>query len=226
VNDPKHPRRSRRRVAIWLVAIAVVITGWALFDLFGPRRTDIRVFDPAEVARLDTEMWRSYYDRKPGRLFLQLAELMRSQFDLPWLRSHLVAAHAARAAFVFKDGRGRADYERAVPSLTSYYRALLSVSRTPFDVDSAARLELEWWIVHREHAGAGGEPLQRALADAAAVFYRVPASELGDYARGRTVAMDIRDTRARDGGASDDDWRSIGEHLARSWTALHRAVRR
>lgn len=198
---------------------------WPGADLFFPRHTDIRVFDPAVVARLDTEMWRSYYDRKPLRLFFQLAELMRSQFNLPWLRSHLVAAQAARAAFVFKGGRDRADYQRALPNLAGYYRALRRVSTTPFDVDSAASLELEWWIVHREHAGQGGEPLERALAEAAAAFYRAPVALLGDYAQERTAAMDIRDTKAISGGVTEEDWGAIGEHLIRSWSALATAVR-
>ena len=59
----------------------------AVNDLFGPRRTDIRVFDPDAVAGLDTTMWRSYYDRRPAALFLQLAALMRRQFHFPLLRS-------------------------------------------------------------------------------------------------------------------------------------------
>jgi hypothetical protein len=219
------PPRARRRLKPWLVAAVGALSVWAGLDLFAPRSTDVRVFDPAVVARLDTGMWRSYYDRKPVRLFVQLAELMRSQFNLPWLRSHLVAGQAARAAFAFKSGRNRAEYQRAMPGLVGYYRALRRVSTRPFDVDSAARLELEWWIVHREHAGRGGESLERALAEAAAVFYRAPADLMGDYSRERTAAMDIRDVKAGSGGVSEEDWRAIEDHLRRSWRALAVAVR-
>lgn len=59
------------------------------YDLYSQRRVDIRIFDPAQTARLDTAMWRSYYDRKQLQLFLQLAELLRGQFHLPFLRSHV-----------------------------------------------------------------------------------------------------------------------------------------
>jgi hypothetical protein len=218
-SDRSH--RSRN----WIVAGLVVVLAWVGFDLFGPRQTDIRVFDPREVARLDTVMWRSYYDRKPLPLFFQLAELLRDQFHLPWLRSHVVAASAARAAFVFKDGGSRADYEKALPDLVTYYSALRKVSLTPFDVEETARLELEWWIVHRERLGHGGERLERALAEAAAELYRAPVDRMQDYARARTAAMDIRDTKAVSGGVSEEDWTAIGKHLQTSWAALAAAVR-
>ena len=119
--EPPSAPPLRRRVWVWALAALAVLLLWVAVDLFRPVRTDIRVFDPDVVARQDTVMWRSYYDRRPVRLFFQLAELMRDQFHLPWLRSHLVASSAARAAFVFKKGLGRADYEKALPDLISYY---------------------------------------------------------------------------------------------------------
>ena len=54
--------------------------GWAVAELARPRRTDIRVFDPDDVARLETAMWRSYYDRRRLPLFGQLVALLQGQF--------------------------------------------------------------------------------------------------------------------------------------------------
>lgn len=79
------------------LAILIALSAWMAFDLYFPRQTDLRAFDADEVARLDAEMWRSYYDREPVKLFFQLAELLRRQFDLPFLRSHLAAFQAAKA---------------------------------------------------------------------------------------------------------------------------------
>ena len=64
-----------------------VLLLWAAFDLFAPLTSDIRAFEAKEVARLETSMWKSYYDRRPLSLFLQLSELMRTQYHFPWLRS-------------------------------------------------------------------------------------------------------------------------------------------
>src|SRR5713101_6860844 len=131
------------------VIVAALIV-WVGFDLYGPRTSHLRDFDPDEVARLETAMWRSYYEKQQVRLFNQLAELLRKQYNMPLVRSNRVAYHAAKAAFIFKDGKQRPDYEKALPNLVDFYRSVRDVSDTSFDVNRAARLELEWWIIHRE----------------------------------------------------------------------------
>src|SRR6266478_7486701 len=140
---------SKYRRAFLIVA-AVGMGAVVVADLWGPRTTSLRQFDPEDVAWKETEMCRSYYGRERLRLFNQLAALLRRQYRLPLLRSYVVAFHGAKAAFIFKDGANRTDYERALPDLLDYYSAIRRISDTPFDTDRAARLELEWWIVHRE----------------------------------------------------------------------------
>lgn len=210
----------RRLFLVVLLGIAV----WIGFDLLAPRRVDMRQFDPETVARLDTEMWRSYYDRKPMQLYFQLAELLREQFHFPIARSHLVAASAAKAAFLFKRGENQADYQKALPDLERYYTAIQEVSTTPFDVPKTAQLELEWWIVHRQRNNRTPEELENALAFAAAALYRVPPVTLLEYARERTVAMSIRDSAAQAGGVSERDWMNIEDHLRIAWRSLKTAV--
>ena len=83
------------------------VTIGVLGSLFLPRRIDLTVFDGAAVGRLDAAMWRSYYERRPVRLFWQLTRTLQIQFHTGLVRSFPLAYHAARAAFVFKDGRSR-----------------------------------------------------------------------------------------------------------------------
>jgi hypothetical protein len=215
--------RSRR----WLkygAALFVVLLVWAAYDLYAPRRTSMREFDADEVARLETAMWRSYYSRQRVKLFGELAELLRTQYRLPLLRSNAVAYRAARAAFVFKDGHSRADYERALPDLVNFYQSVRAVSDTDFDVERAARLELEWWIVHRERRAHAPGDLDRALADLQAELFRVPAERLAEHARLRAEAMTIRDDKADAGGVTEEDWQRIDELLHQSWRSLHQTV--
>lgn len=217
------PRRRWR----WLkygAAVFVVLLVWAAYDLYAPRRTSMREFDADEVARLETAMWRSYYSRQRVKLFGELAELLRTQYRLPLLRSNAVAYRAAKAAFVFKDGHSRADYERALPDLVSFYQSVRAVSDTDFDVERAARLELEWWIVHRERRAHAPGDLNRALADLQAEIFRAPAERFAEHARLRAEAMTIRDDRADQGGVTEEDWRRIDELLHQSWRLLHAAV--
>jgi len=216
--------RNRSRFLLVAGLITAALAAWVVYDLYAPRRTEMRRFDPDEVARLETAMWRSYYSRQRVALFRQLSELLRTQYRLRLWRSNRVAYHAARAAFVFKDGRGRSDYERALPDLVNFYRALREVSDIDFDAERAARLELEWWIVHRERRRRAPGDLARALADLAAELYRVPAERLAEHAQLRAEAMRIRDDRAGVGGVTEDDWRRIDELLHQSWRSLLRAV--
>ncbi|HVG35416.1 MAG TPA: hypothetical protein VM911_20290 [Pyrinomonadaceae bacterium] len=214
----------RRRWLLIVLALVLLFLAWAAIDLYGPRQTDVRRFDPAEVARLDTEMWRSYYARERFLLFRQLAELLRTQYRLPFLRSNLVAYKAAKAAFVFKEGKSRSDYEKALPYLLSFYAEICKVSNVEFNVERAARLELEWWIIHRERAKYQPDDLERALAEAAAEIYQVPVETLSEHAYLRTEAMRIRDTKAESGGVTEEDWKQINELLRASWLSLSRVV--
>ncbi|HJQ34867.1 MAG TPA: hypothetical protein VJ866_22140 [Pyrinomonadaceae bacterium] len=221
---PVTRRRVLKRVLTFTAALVILLAAWVAYDLYSPRQTSMRQFDPEEVARLDTAMWRSYYSRERARMFWQLGELLRTQYRLPLWRSNAVAFRAAKAAFVFKDGHSRADYERALPDLVSFYRSIREVSDTDFDVERAARLELEWWIVHRERRTHAPGDLERALAELQAELFRVPAERLAEHARLRAEAMEIRDTKAEQGGVTEEDWKRIDELLHQSWRSLHAAV--
>jgi hypothetical protein len=215
---------KRRWVIVCTLAVTSLAVAWAAADLYRPVRTDVRHFDAQEVARLDTAMWRSYYGRERLLLFRQLAELLRTQYRLPYLRSNLTAYHAARAAFIFKDGKSRADYERALPNLISFYTEIRKVSNIEFSVERAARLELEWWVIHRERNKYQPGDLERALSELAAEVYQVPAGKMMEHARLRAEAMRIRDTRAEAGGVTEEDWQKIGDLLSASWLSLHSAL--
>lgn len=222
--QPVRPARSLLSFRRVLGVIALAILMLVVMDLFGPLTTRLREFDPNEVARLDTAMWRSYYSRERLKLFNQLSELLRKQYRLPFVRSNLVAYQAAKAAFVFKDGHNREEYEKALPNLVSFYTSIRAVSDIAFDVEKAARLELEWWIIHRERKQHAPGDLERALANLAGELYQMPAESFTEHARLRAQAMEIRDTRAEQGGVTEEDWARIDELLHASWQSLHNAV--
>ena len=216
--------RPWRALLKGLVALLVAVAVWAGVDLSRRPTSHLKQFNPAEVGRLETEMWRSYYERRRVSLFRQLAEALRTQYGLSFLRSNVVGYRAAKASFVFKDGHGRADYEKALPDLVSFYKSIRETSDIPFDAERTARLELEWWIIHRQRADYPPQDLVNALAELQAEIYRVPAASLLQHARLRAEAMTIRDNRAEQGGVTEADWKRIGELLNQSWRSLHTAV--
>jgi hypothetical protein len=182
------------------------------------RASDLRAFDAVAVGKLDTDMWRSYYERRSVRLFEQMITLLRTQYGMRPIEALANAYRAAHAAFIFKDGRSHADCEKALPDLEAYYRDIAARSGHSFDAHRAAVLELEWWIVHRER----DSELPAALAALQAEIYGIPADRFAEHARLRAEAMDLRDGKGA--AITEADWQKIGEMLAGSWESLHRAV--
>jgi hypothetical protein len=213
---------SRRKILLALLAVFLVYAG---VDLFWPLNNDLRQFDPAALGKLETDMWHSYYDRKPLKLFFELTEMLRTQYKFSWLRSYLGAYYATRAAFVFKDGKQRSDYEKALPALNSYFAAIHRTGDIPFDVPNAAKLELEWWIVHRQRENYGKAALDTACARAAAAIYLVSPDSTFEHGRLRSDAMVIRDTQAAAGGVREEDWAQIDGLLQACYSSLRRVVK-
>ncbi len=214
------PRKPIRR--LWRGLLLALLV-WVVVDVFVPRRHSIRQFDPAEVARLETAMWRSYYDKKPVLLFWQLAGGLRQQFQAPFWRSFGLAFQATRAAFTFKQGQSRTDYARAIPILTNYYQSVQDLTVERFDVPTVAALELEWWIVHRERNRYSYQDLADALTQTSAALYRQPAPAFRTYAQLRANAMRLCD-EAGIRGATEADWQRIEQELERAWANLHRVI--
>lgn len=213
----------------WLITIGtivVLLAGWIIRDLTATERHSLRQFDPHEVARLETGMWRSYYGRSRVQLAKELVDLLREQYHLPFWKSVVGAVHAARAAAVFQDGHNRAEYERALPDLVSYYTLIHDSGEEAFPVEKTARLELEWWIIHRERAQRPRSDLDRSLAELQAVIYNQPEELFAEHAQARAEAMLIRDERQEAGAVTDQDWSRIGSLLDTSWASLHDAVAR
>lgn len=213
----------------WLITIgtvAVLLAGWIIRDLTSSEHHSLRRFDPHEVARLETEMWRSYYGRSRLKLAEELVELLREQYHLPVWKSVLGAEHAARAAALFQDGHNRTEYERALPDLVSYYSLIHDAGEEPFPVEKTAKLELEWWIIHRERAQHPRADLDRSLADLQAEIYQQPREQFAEHAQARAEAMLIRDTGQESGSVTEQDWSRIGALLDTSWTSLHEVVER
>ena len=111
--------RTGKRVLIVLALSVFLIGGWIVWDWSGSTRHSLREFDPHEVARLETRMWRSYYDHRSFRLFNDLVTLLRQQYHLPLSRACAGAYRAARAAVVFQRGHNREEYLLAMPDLVS-----------------------------------------------------------------------------------------------------------
>lgn len=208
----------------WIIGLLVVLLVWGTIDLFGPWHNDLRQFDAVAIADLETDMWRAYYDKDGLRLYRLLVEMLHTHQGFPYLRANYHAYLAARAAMVFKRGQSRPDYEKALPYLVSYYRGMKRIGQLDCTPEEVARLELEWWIVHRERSTYGDEALVQAIASTNAELYGEAPGHLYEYAKKRTEAMIIRDEEAQKDGVSEAEWQKIDTLLRASYLALHHAL--
>lgn len=57
MNNPQ--RRGRRFKLMFFLAGGAILIAWAGLD-WSSKKSDLRAFDPIQVARLETSMWRAY----------------------------------------------------------------------------------------------------------------------------------------------------------------------
>jgi hypothetical protein len=208
----------RRKVTLALVVALVLGAAFAAW----PRQADLGGFEPAEMARLETAMWRDYYDKRYPALFYHLYALSRTQFGFSPLDSVRIALAAAQAAKAFQPTRSREAANAALPPLVTYYRLLASAVPGGFDAEEAARLELDWWQARRESIGP--QQYGVTVARVAAITYGKPADEpsLLVSGIGRAEAMAFRDARGQ--AMTDADWSEIERRLRRAYQSLKAVV--
>jgi hypothetical protein len=199
-------------VAAAVVALMVVV--WFENSISMP---DIRGFDPQEMGRLESSMWRSYYEGRWVRLGCQTMEAAHKQYGFSWWDSLRMAAHAARSALYF---RKNGDDPRCLSQLESYYAVIRKAVPRKFDVPSAARLELEWWKERRRNVAP--RDYARTIARLTALVYGVPEESVLPSATLRAEAMAYRDAR-RDGKMTESDWQGISRQLGAAYGGLKEA---
>ena len=177
-------------------------------------RPDPRGFDPQEMGRLESAMWRSYYDGRWLRLIGQTMQVSCGQYGFSWWDGARLSIHAAIAAMYF---RQETNDPRCIGQLESYYGIVRHATRIEFDVSEAARLELQWWKERRRDV----PPAQyaRTIARLSGFIHGVDEKEAMESALLRTRAMVYRDAR-RDGKMTDADWEEVSRQLAAAYTVL------
>jgi hypothetical protein len=188
----------------------------------------LRSFDPVKLGSLETELWVTYYRRQWARFLVASLRVVHGTFGMNWLRTCHGAWLVLRANQLWAPKPGDPDGARRC--MTRFYALLLLTHGEPADPARAARLEVDWWVAHREHqyaAGSGDGPLVTALARLYAYLYNTDEAAVRPAAQHRARAMDISDrwvARGREPGSPH-----IAEErdeLIRCYAALLGAVHR
>jgi hypothetical protein len=189
----------------------------------------LRSFDPLLAGRLECAMWMAYYRRRWPQLLLLSVRVTRAAFGMSWTRTLHGAWLVLRANQLWAPADNDPDGARRC--MRRFYALLRLAHGEPADPARAARLEVEWWRVHRAHqhgeAGRDVSPLVSALSRLYSEVYGRPEDELRTAARYRARAMDVCDKWVARG--CDPASPLVGQEralLVRSYAALLAAVHR
>ncbi len=127
--------RFIRKLFLLLLVVLVAGLGYALW----PRKADLRGFDADAVARLETAMWRDYYNHDHQALAAKLYTLNRDLYHFSPADSVRLAYSAGKAAQLFQPTASRAEAQVALPLLMSYFTLMQQSSDEAFDPENAAR---------------------------------------------------------------------------------------
>jgi hypothetical protein len=190
----------------------------------------MRSFDPQRVGRLECDAWVAYYRRRWVSFLRAAVGLTRHTFQLPWpatIRGAWLVLRANQLWAPYPDN----DPDGARRCMERFYELVATHHGESFDTAEAARLEVEWWRVHRElqhdRTAEDERPLAAALAALYAHTYGVPVADVLPAGEQRALAMRYSDRwvdQGRDPGSPLVT--KEREALVRSYSALLEAVGR
>jgi hypothetical protein len=205
-----------RQIAGAVLAVLALAAAYICF----PRHAELTKFDPPAMARLETAMWRHYYEKRYFPLFGDLYDVARSQYGFSPLDSLQLAIASATAAKSFQPSTSRAEAEAALPALVSYFRILSGAAPAPVEVEDAARTELAWWQARRE--AVTPEQYGPIIARVATLVYGVDGEDLRRSGVVRAQAMAYRDAHEAD--MSEADWSFIADQLELAYGLLKKSL--
>jgi len=162
------------------------------------KQDHMRTFDPRKVAHYEVANYVAYYQKNWTGLLRYTVGLVKEAFGLPLIRAIEGAYLVARAEIAFAPFPDN-DVPKARSYMTRFYQLVKAVHMdTHLDPAEAARLDVQWWIVHRElFANPANAGLTNALADLWAYAYDVPREHVLPAAQARADAMLISDRWVR-----------------------------
>lgn len=163
----------------------------------------IRNFDPRKVAHYEKENYVAYYQKDWLKLFRVSVAMVKEAFALSWLQAvygAYLVARAEIAAAPFPDN----DIPLAESYMRRFYQFIRNVHKEEFDTALAAKLDVNWWVIHRR---LFANPENQELVDAVACLYeevyRATSEKFQEAAYHRVMGMLYSDRWVREGKPAD-----------------------
>ena len=190
-------------------------------------RGDRWAFDPVVVGRRECDAWAAYYRHEWTTFLASAVGMVRAGFGMNWPRTLAGAWYVLRANQVWALYPGN-DPERARQFMRRFYALVAADGALRPQPIEAARLEVEWWRVHRVHQREdrlSEDDLTSALCDLYSHVYSVGVDAVRVAAQHRVVAMRLSDEWVASGcDPSSELLAQERRELVASYTALREAV--
>ena len=164
-------------------------------------RTDnsIRNFDPRRVAHYEKENYVAYYQKDWLKLFRVSVAMVKEAFALSWPQavygSYLVA-RAEMAAAPFPEN----DIPLAESYMKRFYQFIRDIHRETLDSSQAAKLDVQWWVIHRRLFGnAENQELVEAIKCLYEEVYGADLEKFKEAAYYRALGMLYSDYWVKEG---------------------------
>ncbi|MBI5878069.1 MAG: hypothetical protein HZB53_10475 [Chloroflexi bacterium] len=190
-----------------------------------PSPTD---FDPDQVAYFEKAGWEAYYARNWPRAFMLLVQLNRAQFRMNWLDALAAALDTVRASIAFAP-LDRSDVLKATQFIERFYARARRTLGLKADAATLARLEMDYWVVHRQLAIARARnpqdgdigPMVESLVRLHAALFEVDEARVRTSAELRARAAEVVDLITSHRSTDvPGDWRRVEDYLQRAYRAV------
>lgn len=149
----------------------------------------LRKFDPRRLAHYEKENYVAYYRKDWLKLLRVSVGMVGEAFGLSFLQAAYAAYLVARAEIAFAPFPNN-DIPLAQAYMRRFYDFIRRTHRESFDVERAAQLEVDWWIVHRRlFANPDNVDLVEALTALYAEAYSVAPERVRPAAQQRALGM-------------------------------------
>lgn len=158
-------------------------------------RAGPRSFDAVTVGNRETDAWAAYYRHEWGKSLVAAVAMVWIGFGMGPLRTLFGAGHVLRANQLWAPVPDN-DPDGARASMCRFYALVAKAGNLDIDPARAARLEVEWWRLHRDHQyrdPTDAAQLRGALVALYSYVYGAEPSTMEDAARWRVHAMDVSD---------------------------------
>jgi len=176
---------------------------------FWPRSPSLYSFDPDRMAELQTAIWRDSAAKKSRELVLPLYETYERQYRLPPISSLKLAFDTARALHIFYTAPDAADQEKALLPLQTVFTTLKNETKSKFDANAAARLELMTWSLRADRARRA--QLTSAWSELIGLVHGRSAADALPAAKKFAAAAKLAD---------EGKWEDARKSCAEAWSAV------